>query len=491
MDNKQSSIWQRECKFVTHLPKLNHHDDIHIVKEKITYTDGTIKKILRILHNFKRPFWITKPHLQNYKQKKESEPMDRLNKYFSTQKNLPKEIASRLGFKYVASRTMRDVISSPFLYGTDIDSQAIIKRLYQDKYPNSFSKFEIAALDIETDTNTDEIVIISIASKQEVYVGIWDKILINKRRTPEILTDLYNRYVPKTEYSANILPIFETYTTELDLVMGVLSRLHTWDIDICAVWNIDFDMTKILNVLKKNNIDPKDVFSDPSIPKDIRYFEYKQGSKKKVTESGVVKPKSPQEQWHTVTSCSNFYWLDAMSVYYYVRVGGKEIPGGYSLNNVLEKELGKTYKKIKFEDETNDKLQGVDWHKYMLNKKPFEYIIYNVWDTMSMIELDNKTNDLQSNLAALSGISSFDIFHSGPKKIIDALHYFYLENKRVLGVKPAINDGDNGLGLDNWILNLYSYYIKDKQKGCILEDSNLITNIHTHTLDLDKQFTQV
>lgn len=480
------NIKSRECKFVLYFPKLETDDDIHMVKEIITYDDGSIHKDLRILYNFKRPFWITKEHFRRYKQKKESEDLEKLNKHYSTQKALHKEIATRLGANYIGCKTMRDVSVSPYLYGTDIDTRALIKHAYSTKYPNVFTNYEVAALDIEVDTTTDEVVIISIACKEEVYVAILDKIIPNKRNVDDILKSMFDKYIPKTEFNKNIKPIFELFQTELDMLKAILNKLHSWDIDFCAIWNIDYDMLKLINVCKKNNIDPKDIFSDPSIPQQLRYFEYKQGSKTKLTESGVSVAKNPEDQWHVVLTPSKFYWIDAMCTHRYVRVGGKTVPGGYSLDNILDLELGKDLKKLKFENDNPNNLVGIDWHKHMLNNHPLEYIMYNVWDTMSMLELDNKTEDLKVSIGVLSGDSSFDIFNSGPKKIVDALHFFYLDNNKVLGTRNLKDTDDEELmGRNNWIVILDSILHRDYRKGWIKEDKDLMCEIKTLIFDLD------
>lgn len=483
MDKK---IKHRECKFVLKIPDtIPIEDDIHIVKEIVTYEDGTKEPKLNIIKNFKRAFWITKPIYQNYKQKKESEPLSRLDEFTSTQKDLYKNIASRLGQRYIGAKSLRDVSKSPYVYGIDVDTKAIIKNAYQKKYPNVFTNFTLAVLDIEVNVDTNDLVIISIAKDTEVYIAILDKIIPNKRHIEEQLKYLYDEHIPKTEYNKNIVPKFELFPNELQMIISVFRKLHKWKTDFIAIWNIEYDIPFIVNKLKEYNVDPKLIFSHPEIPKDLKYFEYKQGNKVKKTDSGVHKLMSPEEQWHIVKTPSYSYWIDAMCVHRYVRVGGKSVAGGYSLNNILEKELGKEYKKLKFEDENTSLLSGIDWHRYMLAKRPLEYIIYNVWDVLSMLELDNKTKDLATSMPALSEICSFDIFNSGPKKIIDLLHYFYLRNGRVLGCRDATSkEDDNILPLSGWIVIQESAYIKDSDMQYIEEYKNS-NNIKSNVADLD------
>lgn len=475
----------KEVKFVLKVPDNVCEDDVYIVKEIITYPDEKQEPKLNFIKNFKRPFWITKKHYQNYQQKKESESMDRLDMFTATQKELPKAIAARLGSRYVGTKTMRDVISSPYLYGTDVDNRAIIKKIYRDKYPTVTSN-SLAVLDIETNTETNEIIIISVATHHEVYVAILDNFIINKRDIQSRLKYLYDKYIPKTELNSKIQPVFEIFKKEEEVIQAIFKKIHEWKTDFVAVWNIDFDVPYIVDRCKELKLDPKDLFSSPDVPEHLRYFEYKQGSKLKVTESGVHKPINVEEQWHIVLTPSYSYWIDAMCAHRYVRVGGKSVPGGYSLNNILEKELGSDMKKLHFDDDPNiESLSGIDWHKYMVANKPLEYIIYNAWDTMSMLELDNKTKDLRTSIGALIGISSYDIFNSGPKKIIDALHFFYLDNKRVLGTKSAKVDDDNILGLDGFISILNASYIKDNKGKYIQEDPEMTSNINYAVFDQD------
>lgn len=480
----QPKIVSRECKFVLHAPPIEGSDlDVHYVKEWITYDDGKVEPNLRVIQDFERPFWITMEHYRNHKDKKESELLERLTKYKATQNTLHRAIATRLGNMYTGAKSMRDVINSPYLYGTDIDSRAVLKKIYMDKFPNAVSYNRLAVLDIEVNIDTNEVIIISIARHDEVYVSILDKFIPVKRKYEEQLDYLYKKYIPETDITKNIKPVFELFDNELDLLKSVINRLHKWKPDFVAIWNIDYDIPQLVNLCKRYGVDPKDIFSDPSLPEAYRYFNYKQGKKVKLTESGVHKPIDPQEQWHTVQTPCSWYWIDAMCAYYFIRVGGKKIPGGYSLNNILEKELGKNMKKLKFEDSTEDNLVGPDWHRYMVNNKPLEYIIYNAWDTMSMLELDNKTKDLSNTISVLAGWSSYDIFDSGPKKIIDAMHYFYLENGRVLGVRAAKEKEMEDLGLSEWISILQSDFVP-MSKLNVLEE-NIPHNIRFCVADLD------
>ena len=80
---------------------------------------------------------------------------------------------------------------------------------------------------------------------------------------------------------------------------------------------------------------------------------------------------------------------------------------------------------------------------------------------MSILHLDDRTKDLCAVLPMLAGVSSIDIFNSGPKRIADAMYFFYLQNEKILGTKgKSLSDEyikkedrleDTILGLGDWI----------------------------------------
>lgn len=485
------NVTNRECKFVIHLyAKEGIREDAHLVKQYTTYEDGSIVPELRLIKNFQRDFYVTKPHFQKYKQKKECEDLDRLNKYSATESDLGRACCSRLGgWKYNGKTSLFDAKESPYLYGVEIDSRTILKHMYSTKYPNSFTPYSVAVLDIETNVDTEEIVVITIATNKTAYVGVNQSILQGRTNVEEQLKYLYSKYIPETNVSKCITPKFFICKNEKELINTIIPKAHIEQPDFLAIWNIDYDIPYIMGRCEKLGIRVEDIFSDPSVPEEYREFNYKRSQSSRTTASGVAKLFNPWEQWHVVKSCSSFYLIDAMCSYYYVRVGGKQVPGGYSLNNILNFELGEKYKKLKFDNLNDSNTDGIDWHRHMIESYPLEYVIYNVWDCLSVLELDAKTKDLSYSLPALSGDSSFDVFKSGPKKITDALHFFYLDKGKVLGLRYIDrNKKDQNttlLGLDGWIQLMKATYINDNGLKMIKENPDLRTNIYSRVFDMD------
>lgn len=445
------SIVGREFKHAVHMAANETRDDHHMIKEILHYSDGTTKPNIRIIKDFKRPFYVTKPHYQNHKQKKEFEYLDKLNKYYCTQSELANSIASKTGKVGYKANIMRDVIDSPFVYGADIRSTSIIRRTYEEAYPDLSTPNTLAALDIEADVDTGIISMITIVMKDKMFTVILNTHLENSviiDKPIKKITELYAKYTPDTPVvQACANREIMVVNNELELITETMKRAHEWKPDFVAIWGMNYDLPKMISVVEKYGLRCEDIFSDPIVPKHLRYFKYKEGQKQRITESGRVMAIPPEQQWHYCYSTSSFIFMDMMSSYSYVRVGQAAVPGGYSLDNILKH--NKIAAKLKFDDDS--KYKGSDWHKYMVENKPLEYVVYNMYDTLAMLELEDKTKDMSISMPVLVGESDYDVFNSGPKKIVDGLYFYYLENDRVIGTKPSKFKDDKILGLDDWV----------------------------------------
>jgi len=485
-------VVSRECRFVVHVPaRYGVNEDTHVVKELLHYADGRTEKNLRIIENFKRPFWVTQDHARNHKQKKEYETLDKLVEGKATQSDLAREAACRLGSRFAGVRDLRTIKRSPYIYGIDVNSRTYINHLYKQKFKNVATPYEVCILDIEADTLKETITIISIAMPDKIltvftddYIGHMSTKDTIEGKSLEIaskLNYLFEKHAPKTDLSERCKREYMLVENELEAILVVMKRLHEWSPDIVGVWNIDYDLPKMLDVLTANNISPEEVMCDPSIKGPLKTFKYKQGRDKTAKGSAI----NVEQRWHVVTATSSFWWIDAMCAYYYIRVGGKAIPGGYSLDNVLSKELGKKLGKLKFEGDVDSKYKGIEWHQYMTANKPLEYIIYNQWDVMSVLELDNLTKDLSVVMPMLAGDSGFDVFNSGPKRIIDAMHFFYLDNGRVMSTMDPNGDDKDLLGMGKWIVLLPSYRIRNAGMDALVEGGSE-NNVRSFVYDSDQ-----
>lgn len=487
MENKIKSV---ECKFIIHKPGRYNKDsdewsdDLHFVKEKVTYEDGHEEKRLKTIRNYKRPFWVTMEHYRKNKTKKEQELLSKVRGFESTETDLWKNVAGRLGGRYLGAKEKRQVCDSPYIYGCDVNSKVFLKRQYQQQYPDTFSKYEVASLDIETDIDTDEITVASIAKEWEIYTVIVKKFVEKELDVERRLKKIFSEQIPLE----NVKVSYEFVEDDLELFQKLIGKAHEWQPDFLGVWNIDFEMTIFQKLCERYNIHMEDVMSDPSIQPRDRYFRYKRGADSRVTASGVRMAFEPKDKWNVVYSSSSFYWIDPMTVYNYIRAGGKLVPTGYGLDSILGHELGEGYKKLKFPHLTEDGLGTAEWHKQMSKKHPLEYIVYNQWDVLSMLVLDAKIKDLNTTLPVLSGINPFDIFNSNPKKIVNDLMFVCLENGSVLGTNGMIKGEETEtLGLSGWIVTLQNKLLNSSYgKHCVVEDEKIETNIRECVSDSDQ-----
>lgn len=492
----ESQIVGRECRFAVYCPPFNGGDtDLHAIKEIIHLKDGRKIPNLRMVKNFQRQFWITKPGMQNHQQKKEWEKVENLIEYKTTQSQLHRNIARALnnpGF----NGNPRHLARTPYLYGSDILSTALIKRAYQDKYKDLVTGYTKAMFDIETDVlyGHGQIQMATLSFKERVVTVIQKDFVRGYTDVEARLRALANKYLgsmhgirDKKEVVIDILAErninweIVIVDNEAAVITETFKRAHQWQPDFVAIWNIDFDLPKSLEALYRAKINPADVFSDPSIPPAYRHFTYKQGQKQKKTASGKTMPIKPAAQWHTAFCPSSFYFIDAMCAYKHIRIGRAEEPS-YSLDSILDKHLG--MRKLKFKEAEH--LTGLEWHQFMQEKHPLEYVIYNAFDCISMELLDEKTKDLEITLPFFGGCSDFENFKSQPRRTVDNLHFFCLERGHVIGSTSDQMTDEHDLktiGIEGWISTLPAHTVIDNGLKCVEEDPTLSTNIRVHVAD--------
>lgn len=489
-----------ECRFATYCGTPEGEDvDLHVIKQIAHYPDGRTEAQIHTVNNFRMPFWVTKKAYRNHEQKKEWEDIEKVERYMTTRAKQNQSIARALGTPWMADKDYRKLARSPFLYGSDILSTAVIKRSYLDKFPQLKTPYSVAVFDTEKDVvrGTNEVIMATLSMGKRVFTAVQSSYLQGTADPIDRARELFNKYLRKQDGKDKdgkdiVIDLIEKrgleweliiVEREIDVVLECFKRAHLWKPDFVAIWNIDFDIPFIVGAIERAGLHPKDVFSDPAVPERYRFFKYKQGPKKKKMASGKEMPIKPADQWHTVYTPASFYFIDAMCVYRKLRVAKGELPS-YALDYVLEKEG--CIRKLKFEEA--DGLVKLDWHIFMQTNYKLEYIIYNVVDCISMEELDEKTTDLRFAMPLACGCSDFETFKSQPRRTADALHYFALQNGKVFGStsdEMASELDEKTLGPDGWIVTLPAHLVAHNGLKCIEEDPNLRTNIRVHVADLD------
>lgn len=475
------------CSFAMHLPVRRHGQrDLHLIKERVVFDDGTDEPVLKWREDYKRSFYITKKAKRNHQSKKEREALNNVDEFTCTQSDLPVSIARALGERN-SFGGLRQVCQSPYVYGADIKSTALIKHEYMTKYPGVNTRMNVAVCDIETKVTSEiskkQIILCSITCKSIVHIAVVKSFINGIFDFWEKINNVLDKHLGPYSAQRNINYRIHEVDSPAEAVISCINVAHKIMPDFLTFWNMDFDIPVMVKALEAEGHDPANIFSDPSVPRDRRFFEYRQGKKKKITASGKETPIKPSAQWHTVLTPASFYIIDSMCVYRIIRTGKAEEPS-YSLNAIL----GKLLKLTKLEIEETRHLKGLKWHIEMQTNYRLEYIAYNAFDCISVEMADEKTNDLSLVIQQFSDCSDFSDFSSQPRRVVDQLHFYCLNDGYVIGstgssmreVEDAFTDS-----LDGWIITLAAPLNVDNGLCVITELPRHRTNARAHTGDLD------
>jgi hypothetical protein len=486
MSENDKKVTAIECRFATHCPSNESNDDIHIVKEIVHYSDKTTEVRLRQIKNYKRSFYIVKKGRRDFKDKKEWIKKEDLDRFDCTQNDLVRAAAKASG-QFGFRGGLKDLCESPYIFGVDITSTAILKHSYQKKWDIQ-TPYKVAVFDTETDMVEGHggIIMASTTCRENVFTVVKKSFLKGIADAEDKIQKACKKYLGEIMQARGIKEIkLKIVDDEIDIVTKSVDHMHKTSPDFVAVWNIEFDIDKMLEACNKAGVNPKDVFSDPSLPKEYRRLKFKKGSASKKMASGRMLNFKPSQRWHSVQTPSSFYWIDAMCSYRQVRTGAPE-EQSYKLEYILNKEL--KMGKLKFEEANAVSYSSAAWHTFMQKRYPIEYVVYNIFDCIGVELLDEKTNDLRLTLPMLAGTSDFDKFNSLPRKVMDDLHWHCEEEGLVPGstasemTEEIMEDAGD---IKGWITMLPSHLISDGGLKIIEEDPTLSTNVYIAVADLD------
>lgn len=481
-----------ECRFAIHMPKRGGKHDWHMVKEVVHFKDGTTKSFIRYVKDYKRKYWVTAPRFRGtHTQKKEWETLDRLIEGESTQSDLFFNVARSLGQLRLADQPhiLKD---SPYVYGLDIPSTVSLKHDYFERMKgHKDTPFSIAYSDTETNMlGIDEgaskhIIMQSLFFEGKLYTVILKDFLKTVPRPQETLRELYDQYMP--EQGKPLVKEWEIDIVDqpIDIVKAILLRCHTWQPDFLSFWNMIFDLDKMIEVVENAGYRPEDIFCDPRLPPQLRYAFLKRANPNKTSASGRTMTKKPADQWHSWICPASFYIIDQMATYRFVRKS-KQLEPSYGLDEILNKEL-KGLGKLKFKEAEG--LNKAEFHIFLQQRYPGQYVIYHVWDAVCMHLLTEKTQDLSFSLPGTTEYSDFMTFESEPKRYIHKFHHYMLKNHNaVSGVsgKTLVQEFDEmTISTKGHIVTLEPHLTVDTGMRIFKDYPGLKTNFYGHNADLD------
>lgn len=474
----------RECKHVAYAEANDGSDnDMVLVKERLHFDDGTTEAHVLVRENYERPFYITKTGFRNHTDKKEYEEISRVDRFMSTQIKLGRNINRALGGNQ-GSLPIRRILRSPFVYGADVTPSVLIKHSYQKSFPDANTPNTVAGLDIETDVvngNGDDILMLSLSMGEKKTVYAVRSFFGTRIGVEQTFAKLTQEYIPELLHTEQV--DFRIFDTPLECVIETFKRLHEWKPDIVSIWNMNFDLPKILRCITMAGYDPASIISDPIVPDKYKKAKYTAGKAQKVTASGNTMSLHPADQWHIMDAMSSFYFVDSMCFFKRSRpTDGNEI--SYALDYILDLILG--VHKLKFK--MADHLTGLAWHQFLQKNYPIEYCIYGAVDTVRLVQLDAKTNDLAQTISLLCGISEYSRFPSTPRRLADDLEFFVQEQGRVFGTTSddMVDELDQYvMSMNGWIITLASHLIAQTGLMFVEEFPNLVMRLWAHVADLD------
>lgn len=475
-----------ECIFSTYSPNKEIGSDVLIIKENVWFNDGRIEPNIRLVFNKKWPFYITQEGFRNHEDKKEWEDISRLKRFNSTRIDLPKTIVRALGYGSILP--LRALGNSPYLYGTDIVPSALIKDLYRKTWTDvKTMSHRVAALDTETDVEfgTGEVIIANICFENLSYTAVTEKFIANTPNFVERVRQRAEELMGDDLRKRDIQWEIEIVKSPGEACARTIAKAHEWKPDFVSIWNMNYDIPVMRNALEREGYDTAQVFSDPSVPDDYKFFQYREGPAVKVTQSGATISLHPAERWHVCTCPASFYFLDSMCLYKRIRVAaGNE--ASYALDYILKR--NKLDSKLKIKELEHLEEDGDKWHYNMQKDFKAEYVVYNLRDDLALLDLDEVTGDIARAFPALAGVSDYNNFNKNPRRIVDDLHFFCLERNKVIASTPEDISKDplnvHVLGMNDWIITLPSFTIDN---GMYLFDDapNIRSKVYRYLADLD------
>lgn len=481
-----SGVTGYECRHVTYCESLDGRSDMHVAKEYIHYADGSRQPNIRLFVDMPREFWVTREGFRKHQDKKEYEEMSRLQRYECPQFELNDRISRALYSRPAGSLNFRKIATSPYLYGCDIATTSLLKKRYETTWPELITpRAEVAVLDIETDVlnGSGDIILVTLSFKSRVVTAINRSFLSDTGNTVEKLHQMAAKCLGEKMEKRKIKWEIAFFDTPGQCAAHVMTRAHEWSPDFITIWNMDFDLPKITGALTAEGYNLSDVFSHPSVPEKYRFYRYIQGKAQKVTQSGKIMPLHPADRWHIAECPAGFYFIDAMCLYKRVRIA-KGMEPSYALDAILRKH-GLSGKLSIPEIEH---LDGLKWHIAAQRDYRLEYVVYNVDDCIEVEELDERTGDVASTFPILCGNSDFRNFTSNPRRIVDDMHYYYLEENCVIGTTGQdlqTDDDELVVGMNEWIVTLPAHLVDDNGIALIREMPELRSMARVHLADLD------
>lgn len=410
----------------TNHPDKNQRDDFIF----ITYKEGLDPQPkMRIIKDTTVEFYVTKEALRTQNIKRQTTPIQELDGYTCQEKDLSKELAKALGLRG-GYHKLADLLQNIYVHGADIPSEYHVRVKYnkfaaedavKHGLPESlpFSIINTGALDIETSVlGGNEIILITVVdANMNCFTAIYKPFL--KGASLEKVTDhvekIFGNYPgsndnKKSKY--NLKFNFFISDDERAMMRWIFDKLHDSNLDFVSIWNMGFDIPRIISRLEFLGEDARDYFSHPKIPKDYRCLKYQVGKTRKSEHFA--------ERWDWCHNTATFQFYDSKATFAKIRkVEGHE--NSYGLAYITDKYINET--KLFAEQEST--------HHIMQSERFLDYVAYNIWDSVLLVILERNMKHV-NNLVSLSQDNPLSIFAKGTVMGRNSYYSYCKEQGQVL-----------------------------------------------------------
>lgn len=451
--SSESPVIGKVCKHAVYVvSKRDKLKDMTFIKQTSIHENGDRTNQFLKVPDYVRPFYIVREKYRKFQQKKDYIDKRLVKEYKSTQARLAMSIKRVLYGINDRNAELMVVKNNPYVFGCETPVPVLIKHKYFERY-GDYQETEastMAAYDVETDMingEGEDVIMASTTFKKHIYFAVI-RSFFDGMSDDEILEGLKkaeDELIGERLRRRNATVHYEIVDTQTEVVENNIKCWHMWEPDYISSWNASYDMQRNEHALIIGNRDLEEVYTDPSLPREFRYYEYDKGRTHKRKENGDSQPLEWQEQYPTVRAAAKWQWLDGAS-FYAIKNAPKGKKESYSLeftaqDNGIE---GKLYT-----DRGSHLTQGKGaWHKWMQKYAKFEYCMYNISDNLVIEELDEKTNDVALNLPLLLKSTEFFNYPSQPKCISNELSFIAEEHGFIWGTKGRGSKDDPDKKLD-------------------------------------------
>lgn len=504
MTKTNDSIEAVRCIFALNQRALDSKvDDLTLIKEAVKLSSGKEYRRIRLVENVMRPYYVVKKGLQVYRDKRENESLDNLDKYECTQAALPIELNRKLNYVGGENPRLAHLNRSQFVYGTDVDVTTIVNHdvntEYDKLYPMYRPDARRAMFDLETDVihGHGRILMGTLCFDKDIYLAVTEDFTKGIDDYGNLLLKFANKTIGKLIEERGLKLKVKVVPKDIDVVRSLFSVAHKLKPDFMCIWNMTFDIPKVIEACERNNVNPADIFCDPSIPPRYRRFKWNESQKSRVKADGKKMNFDPTDLWHSVQCLASFQIIDAMCLFRTIR-SMEQMRNTYSLDSVLKDYTD--IEKLKWDGADHLKSSSIEWHRFMQNVNDdsndidnrLAYGVYCPFDGIAMTILDDKTKDICVALMVYIGYSQIQRIKSNPKRLCDAYHFYLLEEhgRVICGTSDDMKEEFDSLllGRNDWIITLPNFNVVLESKEIFkpgFEAFNKLARIYRQCYDVD------